>query len=514
MTPEASEPSYPEIYRRYLQDNGVRQVDLAALNQALEQTPWDAPETAPNYRNVGVLALLMTEVAEEPYLKELYLNTALEGLQAAGDRLAVSHLSLVGILLQEPNALQRTLSTLVSAIAASTTAPPPPPTTPPGPVYLPPTRPAALRGQLLEELLRAETAEQQALLLTIEVLRRSPLVFYGAQGLRFLQLALPHYPAVAQLQLQLGLSNLMNKRLEGLANLHQARSLAPESASALQALHLAYRPFAAEQAARWHDQARRLRRDSPAWRWTQLPPDSPLTYIPYDGLLLAVEADLRSIVTSVLLAQEDWFEAELALWRQQLQPDMVTIDVGANVGVYSFSAATRVGEAGRVIAVEPFAGCVSCLEETRRLNQLDWVTICAAAASDRPGSAQLALRSASELNELVFGQDGGGVAVTCITLDSLIEKYALERVDWLKIDAEGHELQVLQGARMLLQRFQPKILYENVAAGQGANLAVGQWLQRNGYRLHQYRPFLNDLVPVETPAQMQQSLNLVALPVE
>lgn len=523
---------YEDTYRQYLQSHQALQPCEALVTQALQETQWEAPDTAQDYRNVAVVALVMAEDADDVQLRNLYLNMALEALQASSDPISAAHRGLLGVELREPKAAQQALSTLltVAAMDADGAAP--------GIVYLPPTRPPTLRGDLLQQLLQAESAQQQALLLTVEILRRSPLVFYNNQGLRFLQLAVAHYPQVAQLQLQLGIAMLTHGRIEGMVNLHRAQALTPQNlrhsrAAVYQSLHLAYRPLSATQATYWQQQglavaqsdaqsdaqsgAQNDVQSNAAWQWTHRPPDAPITTVPFSGLTLAVEANLRSIVTSVLLAEGTWFEAELALWQQHLEPGMVVIDVGANVGVYTFSAAVQVGSEGQVFAVEPFEGCVRCLEETCRINGLDWVTVCGAAASDRSGTAQLALHGSSELNELVSeppsGSSGGRATVVCMTLDSLVDDHGLERVDWIKIDAEGHELSVLKGAVSLLRRFKPRILYENVAAGQGANLEVSRWLQQAGYQLYHYQPFVAELAPVAALEETQRSLNLVAMPI-
>jgi FkbM family methyltransferase len=293
----------------------------------------------------------------------------------------------------------------------------------------------------------------------------------------------------------------------------------------LQALYLAYRepenPKAGEY---WLNIARHHADRHPhvkAWQWAQLSVESPITYVPFEQMALAVEPNLRSIVTSVLLAEGDWFEAEMEFWREQIEPGMTVIDVGANVGVYTFSAAQRVGATGRVLAVEPFSGCVRCLEETCRVNDLSWVTVCRAAASDRNTTMRLTLRSASELNRVVAEDEELETSefeeIPCFTLDHLVEREQLNRVDWLKIDAEGHELQVLKGSDRLLTEFAPKILYENVAGlsaeDEGAsNTVVAEYLLEKGYQLFRYQPFVNELIPIDSIHELRGNLNIVALP--
>jgi FkbM family methyltransferase len=193
------------------------------------------------------------------------------------------------------------------------------------------------------------------------------------------------------------------------------------------------------------------------------------------------------------------------------------IDVGANAGVYTFSAAMRVGAAGKVIAIEPFPACVEYLQETCRVNQLDWVKVYGAAASDQTGTVHLSVRGASELNEVVVSNGetlpaGQYMDVPCLTLDSLIEQEKLQSLHILKLDAEGHEINVLRGCDRILKEFAPVILYENVAGAQGSNYAVADFLQKKGYRLHSYKPFIQQLIPLNSNEELNGNLNIIAVP--
>jgi FkbM family methyltransferase len=206
----------------------------------------------------------------------------------------------------------------------------------------------------------------------------------------------------------------------------------------------------------------------------------------------------------------------MEFWRDNITEGMTVIDVGANAGVYTFSAAKRVGVNGLVLAIEPFSKCVSYLLETCRVNKMDWVKICAGAASDREGKAKLSLSSSSELNEIVKDENqiksGNYEEVNCFTLDSLINKYNLKKVDFLKIDAEGHELQVLGGSERLISEFKPIILYENIAGAQGSNFPVADYLRSIDYQLFRYQPYLKNLIPLALNSDIVDNLNIIALP--
>jgi FkbM family methyltransferase len=318
----------------------------------------------------------------------------------------------------------------------------------------------------------------------------------------------------------LGIGKIMSSASEGLLNLHRAYQLQP-SPSHLQALYLGYYTIKDMPTANyWLETARNLclsqSLEGASWEWTKLSLASPFTYVPFEeNLVMAVEPSFRSIVTSVILGQNDWFEGEMEFWRNWLQPEMTVIDVGANAGVYAFSAANKVGTEGLVLAIEPFSECVSYLKETCRINNLNQVKVIAAAASDRNGKAKLKLSSASELNEILTEESSINESyeeVECVTLDSLVDIEGLERIDFLKMDAEGHEIQVLKGSENSLSKFSPVIMYENFANAQSNNLPVADFLIARGYQLFRYQPFLQKLIPINSAMETQGSLNIIAMP--
>ncbi|MFN5729774.1 MAG: FkbM family methyltransferase, partial [Pseudanabaena sp.] len=133
----------------------------------------------------------------------------------------------------------------------------------------------------------------------------------------------------------------MANQSEGVAYLQYGRKLMPENPAILQGLYLAYRGFGdLGKAKYWMEQANDLRlklgRETASWQWTSLLVDEAMTYVSFDeDVVMAVEPNFKSIVTSVLIAQGDWFEREIEFWRDNIQEGMTIIDVGANAGVYA-----------------------------------------------------------------------------------------------------------------------------------------------------------------------------------
>lgn len=517
-----------DIYRVYL-DRACPALNnedfFSNLTTQVEQTNWEEPTSAFDLNNFAVIALIEAEFAEDISLKAFNIEIALEALRQGATLqeypLCSAHLALARSMIGEIHGgMEIAFSTFINSLQDIFNAQG---NFPVGLVYLPTWSYSSRlpRSNRLQKLLLVEEGHSQILLLLAEALCHSRLVFYNASGRRFLQLATQFDADSAGRNLQLGLASLMNQKWEGLFYLQKAQTITPESSPILQALHLAYRRLNNQKTAQfWLEKGYHLAQTATSllpWKWTELEVNHPFTYVPFeDNLLLTVEANLGSIVTSVLIAEGDWFEAEVEFWRDQLKPGMTVIDVGASVGIYTFSAASRVGSTGKVISIEPFSGCTKCLEETRRVNEFSWVSIYAGAASDFCGTGKLALHNASELNEVIAENSDSYTAgsveeITCFTLDSVIEQEQLERVDWLKIDAEGHEMKVLAGSEWLLSEFAPNILYENIAGNRSSNLPMAKKLQEKGYQLFCYQPFLKQLLPISSLEDLSNQLNIIAL---
>ncbi|WP_394727319.1 FkbM family methyltransferase [Altererythrobacter sp. GH1-8] len=155
-----------------------------------------------------------------------------------------------------------------------------------------------------------------------------------------------------------------------------------------------------------------------------------------------------------------------------LQPGMTFIDVGANFGTYTLIGAAQVGEEGRVIAVEPAPAIAALLFATLSMNgylKRTELLRCALGASDGvqtlyefatlQGSNTL-LADVAETARANFNEDITTREVECRTLDGIVDEQALDRIDLVKIDVEGFEYEVLQGAREALLQFRPQLILE------------------------------------------------------
>jgi FkbM family methyltransferase len=143
-----------------------------------------------------------------------------------------------------------------------------------------------------------------------------------------------------------------------------------------------------------------------------------------------------------------------------LKAGMVFVDVGANKGDFTLLAATLVGPTGLVHAFEPAPGNVAMLRQSIAANGLTNIRVHDLALSDASGEATLYLAGRrSGWHSLIGGlpdRDAGTVCVRTRRLDD----FDLGSVHAIKIDVEGAEQMVLEGARETLVRNRPIVLVD------------------------------------------------------
>jgi len=170
------------------------------------------------------------------------------------------------------------------------------------------------------------------------------------------------------------------------------------------------------------------------------------------------------------------------------QPGNVVVDAGAHIGVYTLKAAKEVGNRGRVIAIEPVDENYKLLIKNIRINKHQNVTPVKMALSNFEGKARLFLKARSRSHSLVGKTwvtpivDVTETAVT--TLDKLLDRLDIKKVDILKINVEGAELNLLEGCRELLakQRILKIVATTHPPYNREAH-KISRYLKAFGYRI-------------------------------
>jgi FkbM family methyltransferase len=185
---------------------------------------------------------------------------------------------------------------------------------------------------------------------------------------------------------------------------------------------------------------------------------------------------------------------ELFAVQKMLRSGMTVIDVGANEGHFSLFFASLVGPQGAVLSIEPSPRELIALRRNIALNPGKTVLVEEQACGDRQGEATLLVadeehRGQNTLGNFVYECTGlqNREKVSLTTLDALVEKHQLHHVHFIKIDVEGAEAKVLEGARRTLAVFRPVLLLEILEPAlrqQGASgEAILQSLRKSGYSI-------------------------------
>lgn len=175
----------------------------------------------------------------------------------------------------------------------------------------------------------------------------------------------------------------------------------------------------------------------------------------------------RLLATAYLLKKGREKESRLVNWF--IGPGTTAIDVGANVGGYSYLLARAVGRAGLVVAIEPIAECADIIERGAKQLRLP-VEVKRYACSSVHGHSDLFIPQQANRLETVLAslnESKPDVSkevreVSLRTLDWTISQLEQERqvISFVKIDTEGHEFEVLSGASRLLEEHRPNLLIE------------------------------------------------------
>lgn len=161
------------------------------------------------------------------------------------------------------------------------------------------------------------------------------------------------------------------------------------------------------------------------------------------------------------------YESEYIIFlRRYLEKGGVIVDVGAHTGLYTLLLAPAFS---RAVLFEPDPETFHLLRRNLSINALDCATAILAAASDKSGEGQLKVTGKysgttrlTTLNERSDNTNDHKIPVQLLKIDQVLAQLDIQRINFIKIDTEGHELYVLKGAAQILKQSRGAlVLYEN-----------------------------------------------------
>jgi FkbM family methyltransferase len=252
-----------------------------------------------------------------------------------------------------------------------------------------------------------------------------------------------------------------------------------------------------------------------------LRPNVPICYrIPSGGVVLL---ERSHSFTHAFWPGVDQYEPDVrAALLHFLKPGDTVLDCGANIGYFSVLAGHLVGPRGQVVAIEANPVTQPLLDRNLRLNGFGKIVCCALASSagelelfvPRAGDVYSSLRTGG----LVTGPNIKRFRVHGCTLDDVVSSLGLQRVDLIKIDIEGAELDALRSAQRVMCELRPMILCEygiNTWPAFGAckdDLIL--MLKKRNYRVGIFDPATKRVNPASESVWTSGYANLVLVPSE
>lgn len=141
-------------------------------------------------------------------------------------------------------------------------------------------------------------------------------------------------------------------------------------------------------------------------------------------------------------------------------PAPVVLDIGANIGNHSLAFSQR---AKRVFAFEPVSRIFSVLKRNVGDNNISNITCIRTALSNRNGTEHISVNQDGNLGASGFDKQGIKACIEEVEVakgDDIIDRFAIDKVDFIKLDVEGHEPNVLAGLVKTIEQMQPVIMME------------------------------------------------------
>jgi len=180
--------------------------------------------------------------------------------------------------------------------------------------------------------------------------------------------------------------------------------------------------------------------------------------------------DLREGIDFAIYLLGAFERSTQRVYRNQLKPGAVVFDIGANIGAHTLPMAQLVGSAGCIHAFEATAYAVGKLRGNLNLNpdlQSRVVVHHALLTDGKDTGSETEIYSSWPLHggsQGLHPQHRGRLQAIATedsySLDQFFQSEMPSRLDFIKLDVDGHEWPILQGMSTLLDRFRPVILFE------------------------------------------------------
>jgi FkbM family methyltransferase len=178
-------------------------------------------------------------------------------------------------------------------------------------------------------------------------------------------------------------------------------------------------------------------------------------------------------------------EPEFEHLEKFLEPGGVLMDIGGNTGIYTIKGAQffRQRGGGTVVTYEPLPEMLAELQRNVQINHFDNIRLRSICLGEKPGAAEFWINFNRPAYSSLVGRDPSASRISTLVfrLDDVFPMENLNRLDYVKIDVEGAEAQVVAGARVTFEKYRPIIQMETGIKNAGLGLTdYTEWQSPGG----------------------------------
>lgn len=200
--------------------------------------------------------------------------------------------------------------------------------------------------------------------------------------------------------------------------------------------------------------------------------------------------------TFVIREQGTWFEKEIQYLPRLLQNGMTVVDIGAGFGLFSIVMAKLVGDRGACLSIEPSSDLCSYLRLSIRENGLHNVKVIEGGLGAVNGGFMVPLLKTPDNKVSDYASSDAIEAEysRILTLNEIIDQHVSEQVDFVRLDAAGNELDILQGGKEFFQSASPLVMFDAMGE-KGLRVDLLAAFQTLGYSCYYLVPGIEILRP-------------------
>ena len=151
---------------------------------------------------------------------------------------------------------------------------------------------------------------------------------------------------------------------------------------------------------------------------------------------------------------------------EQLEEGMICLDVGANLGYFAFLESLKVGKTGKVIGVEPAPSTFELFKKNIKLQKYQNISSYNFAFTNKESIVDFFVSNSSNWSRIIeekdndHGDKGNIIKIKCRTIDNFIDEIKLNKLNLIKLDLEGYEYEIFEGAQKTLSKLKPMLQIE------------------------------------------------------